>query len=242
MILTFYSVFFLAVQCERKPISTPAGNVTNENQLKSINLSLERHPAYPVYQENPDFQPLTPSSGTCTSLKSPTASSPRSPSLNHTTEKYESIISSENLQFNLKTPTLGVSSLSMEYVYEIATRLLFLTVHWTRNIQAFRSLESTDQLVLLQSSWADLFMLGVAQCSSSFPMSPLLTLAAVHMERSDGSRDHRPAVSTRDPTILYKIMSVEELLISFEKLEMDLTEYAFFKIIVLFNPGNSLHI
>ena len=236
-ILTFYSgFFFLAVQCERKPISTPAGNVTNENQLKSINLSLEGHPTYPVYQEKP------PSSGTCTSLKSPTASSPRSSSLNKTTEKYESIISSDNLQFNLKTPTLGVSSLSMEYVYEIATRLLFLTVHWTRNIQAFRSLESTDQLVLLQSSWADLFMLGVAQCSSSFPLSPLLTLAAVHMGRSDGSRDHQSTVSTRDPTILEKIMSVEELLISFEKLEMDLTEYAFFKIIVLFNPGNSLHI
>ena len=62
------------------------------------------------------------------------------------------------------------------------------------------------------------------------------------MERSDGSRDHRSTVLSRDPKILDKIMSVKDLLIGFEKLEMDLVEFAFFKIIVLFNAGNSLDI
>jgi len=225
-----------AVQCERKPITKPLENGTNETHMRSVSLSPQGHPSYPVYQEKPEFEPPTPSSPS--PLSSPTARSPVSSPVIHSTEQHDSIISSENIQFNLKTPTLGVSTLSMEYVYEIATRLLFLTVDWTRNIQAFRCLETTDQLVLLQNSWSDLFMLGVSQCSSSFPMSPLLSLAAVQMEGSEGNHELQPNGKTKDPDLLDKIMSVKDLLFSLEKLEMDLVEYALFKTIILFNPGN----
>ncbi|XP_020604622.1 nuclear receptor subfamily 2 group C member 1-like [Orbicella faveolata] len=219
-----------AVQCERKPITKRMDDGTNENQPRTASLSPSQHRSvYPGHQEKPEIQPLSPSS----------SSSPNSSQISLPTflpsEQYDCIISSEHLQFKLNTPTLGVSSLSMEYVYEIATRLLFLTVDWTRSIQAFRSLENTDQLVLLQSTWSDLFMLGVAQCSSSFPLSPLLTLAAVHMERSECSEDRKSPVLPKEPSMLEKIMSVKDLLFSLEKLELDSVEYAFLKAIVLFN-------
>ena len=220
------------MQCERKPITKRMDNGTNENQPRTASLSPSQHRSvYPGHQEKPETQPLSPSSissGNSSQISSPTFL----PS-----EQYDCIISSEHLQFKLNTPTLGVSSLSMEYVYEIATRLLFLTVDWTRSIQAFRSLENTDQLVLLQSTWSDLFMLGVAQCSSSFPLSPLLTLAAVHMERSECSEDRKSPVLPKEPSMLEKIMSVKDLLFSLEKLELDSVEYAFLKAIVLFNSG-----
>lgn len=226
-----------AVQCERKPITKCLENSQNENGFPGLSRSPENHPVFPNCQEKIDYEPLSPSSSTA-SFSSPIATSPRSPSAIHATEAHLSIISPENLQFKLNPPTLGLSSLSMDYIYEIATRLLFLTVDWTRNIQAFRSLDSADQLVLLQSSWSDLFMLGVSQCSSSFPLSPLLTLAAVHMERSECDEEHKPLL-TKDQRVLEKVLSVKELLLSLEKLELDLVEYAFFKTIILFNPDCS---
>lgn len=227
-----------AVQCERKPITKPTDDSPNESHLRGVSLSPPRHMVYPAHQEKPDFEPLTPTSPN--SLSPQSRCSPAvSPSVIHPSDHCDGILSSENIPFKLNPPTLGVSSLSMEYVYEIATRLLFLTVDWTRNIQAFRSLETTDQLVLLQNSWSDLFMLGVAQCSSSFPLSPLLTLAAVHMERSDGGEDQKPTGLIKDANLLEKMMSIKELLFSLEKLEMDLVEYAFLKTIVLFNPDCS---
>ena len=131
----------------------------------------------------------------------------------------------------------------MDYVYEVATRLLFLTVDWVRSIQAFRILECTDQLVLLQSTWSDLFMLGVAQCSSFFPLSPLLTLAAVHMESTEGNQVHQSTVTLKkDQNLVEMIMSVKDLLFSLEKLELDLAEYALLKAIVLFNSGDFIFI
>ena len=224
------------MQCERKPITKPTKDDTDESHIRGVGLSPSRHPIHPVHQEKQDFEPLTPTSPR--SLSSP----PRCPSVSSSVvcaaDQPDSILNSENIQFKLNPPTLGISTSSMEYVYEIATRLLFLTVDWTRNIQAFRSLETSDQLVLLQSSWSDLFMLGVAQCSTSFPLSPLLTLAAVHMERCEASEDQKPNGMTKDSNLLDKMMSIKELLFSLEKLEMDLVEYAFLKTIVLFNPGN----
>ncbi|KAJ7372089.1 Nuclear receptor sub 2 group C member 2 [Desmophyllum pertusum] len=222
-----------AVQCERKPITKCMEDGTNENHPRTASSQApESHSVHPVYQEKPEIQPPTPNSF---SVPSPTNPSKISLSAFFTTEQYDCIISSEHLQFKLNPPTLGVSSLSMEYVYEIATRLLFLTVDWARSIQAFRILDNHDQLVLLQSTWSDIFMLGVAQCASSFPLSPLLTLAAVDMERSEGSGDHKPPVLPKKPSMLEKIMSVKDLLFSLEKLELDYVEYAFLKTIVLFN-------
>ena len=225
------------MQCERKPITKCIENGTNENHPRAASLSPDQHRSvYPVHQEKPEIQPLAPNR---ISVSSPTSSSqislPGFP-----TEQFDCIISSEHLQFKLNPPTLGVSSLSMEYVYEIATRLLFLTVDWARSIQAFRSLENSDQLVLLQSTWSDLFMLGVAQCSSSFPMSPLLTLAAVHIERNEGSEDRKSPMLPKEPNMLERIMSVKDLLFSLEKLELDSAEYALLKAIVLFNSGMCL--
>ena len=228
------------MQCERKPITQPtkdtSNDVSGECQPRGASLSPTRHSSHPLHQEKQEFEPLTPSSPR--SVSSPLRCSPVSSSVGCSADPFDAILSSENIQFKLNPPTLGISTGSMEYVYEIATRLLFLTVDWTRNIQAFRTLETSDQLVLLQSSWSDLFMLGVAQCSSSFPLSPLLTLAAVHMEHKEGNEEQKSNGIMQDSNLLDKMMSIKELLFSLERLEMDLVEFAFLKSIVLFNPGN----
>ena len=223
------------MQCERKPLIKSAEDSSGENHTRSASLSPTNQSMHSVFMEKTESPCFTPNSPLASSPVNGTPQMSLSQFLS--SDQNDCILNPEHLQFKLNPPTLGVSTLSMEYVYEIATRLLFLTVDWARSIQAFRSLDNNDQLVLLQSTWSDLFMLGVAQCSSSFPLSPLLTLAASHMEQSEGGGDRKSPVQTKEPNMVEKIMSVKDLLFSLEKLELDSVEYAFLKTIVLFNAG-----
>ena len=219
------------MQCERKPLTRHELPVNGLVEHASTNgsLPLSGHHINTTIQEGQELQTFM--LGRPAPLPSPTnASQPTSPAV-LSDEQFESILSSDHLQFKLNPPSLGVSSLSMDYVYEIATRLLFLTIDWARSIQAFRRLDNTDQLILLQSTWSDIFMLGVAQCANSFPLSPLLSLAAVHMKNNEGIEDQKR------PNMLEKIMSVKDLLFSVEKLELDCVEFALLKAIVLLNSG-----
>ncbi|XP_026465052.1 photoreceptor-specific nuclear receptor-like [Ctenocephalides felis] len=50
-----------------------------------------------------------------------------------------------------------------ENVYESAAKLLFLAVKWARSIPSFAQLSLRDQSLLLEESWAELFVLTAAQ-------------------------------------------------------------------------------
>lgn len=51
---------------------------------------------------------------------------------------------------------------------ETAARILFMNVNWTKSVPAFVSLPLQDQLLLLEESYRELFVLGAAQFS--FPL------------------------------------------------------------------------
>lgn len=57
------------------------------------------------------------------------------------------------------------------------------------------------------------------------------------MECSECSDDCKLLVLFKELSMFEKIMSVKDLLFSFEKFELDFVEYVFFKVIVLFNLG-----
>lgn len=148
-------------------------------------------------------------------------------------ELHSDLLGSDHMEFKLNMPTLGVSSISMEYIYELATRLLFISVDWARSIPAFRGLDPSDQLALLQNTWSDIFMLGVAQCSQCFPLSPLLTLAASQLKSPDG--DRKPSFLGRDASLFEKVVNIKDLVFSLEKLDLGQVEYAYLKTIIIFN-------
>ena len=50
-------------------------------------------------------------------------------------------------------------------VYEIAAKLLFMSVKWAKSVPSFLSLPLSDQTVLLEESWAQLFLLNMSQWS-----------------------------------------------------------------------------
>ena len=44
-------------------------------------------------------------------------------------------------------------------IYEMATRILFTSVKWTRTQRSFLTLPFSDQALLLEDAWSDLFIL-----------------------------------------------------------------------------------
>lgn len=71
------------------------------------------------------------------------------------------------------TPTASAAT-SQEIVFESAAKLLFLAVRWTKSIPSFNQLNANDQNLLLEESWAELFVIMSAQYGLPIESKPLL--------------------------------------------------------------------
>jgi hypothetical protein len=60
-------------------------------------------------------------------------------------------------------------------VQETSARLLFMAVRWVRWLAPFQTLSRADQLLLLQESWKELFLLYLAQWSAPWDIDAVLT-------------------------------------------------------------------
>lgn len=57
---------------------------------------------------------------------------------------------------------------------ETTARLLFMAVRWVRCLPPFQTISKDDQLLLLERSWTQLFLLHLAQWSVSWDITALL--------------------------------------------------------------------
>lgn len=112
-----------------------------------------------------------------------------------------------------------------EAMCEVAARLLFMSVKWTKNVPAFLGLPFRDQLLLLEEGWRELFILGAAQFQMPVEAAPLLAAAGINTEETPGEK----AIS-----IMSEIRIFQEILSKFKSLQVDPTEFACLKGIVLF--------
>uniref|UniRef100_T1IXR5 Nuclear receptor subfamily 2 group E member 1 n=1 Tax=Strigamia maritima TaxID=126957 RepID=T1IXR5_STRMM len=110
-------------------------------------------------------------------------------------------------------------------ICETAARLLFMNVKWAKNVPAFTGLPFRDQLLLLEEGWRDLFVLGAAQFFMPMEIAPLLTAAGLSQDRL--SPDRLMA-------IMNEIHAFQDVLSKFKEMQVDVTEYACLKAIVLF--------
>ncbi|PSN35265.1 Nuclear receptor subfamily 2 group C member 2 [Blattella germanica] len=90
----------------------------------------------------------------------------------------------QHIPFNLQTPSPMPAYLNVHYICESASRLLFLSVHWARSIPAFQLLSSETHVVLVRSCWAELFALGLAQCSEILSLPTILSSIVNHLQAS----------------------------------------------------------
>ncbi|XP_066460875.1 nuclear receptor subfamily 2 group F member 6 isoform X2 [Eleutherodactylus coqui] len=117
------------------------------------------------------------------------------------------------------------SVMGIDNICELAARLLFSTVEWSRNIPYFPELAMADQVSLLRLSWSELFVLNAAQSALPLHMAPLLAAAGFHSSPMSADR----VVSFMDQIRVFQDQ-VEKL----NRLQVDSAEYACLKAIALF--------
>ena len=119
---------------------------------------------------------------------------------------------------------VGISShlVPSESVYESAAKLLFMSIKWAKSVPSFLQLQESDQTLLLEESWAQLFIIGLAQWVIRFEENNLL-------RESFAPREDFPKLSA-DAKHLKDVTS------KLVNLRLDHTEFTCLKALVLFKP------
>lgn len=130
-------------------------------------------------------------------------------------------------------------SFSPETICESAARLLFMNVRWAKSVPAFTTLPSRDQIILLEESWRELFVLGAAQFTLPIEAGTLMTalgLSSSHFAMAGmPCPPTMPAVSTeRQLGLLSEIKAFQETVAKFKQMNVDATEYACLRAVILF--------
>lgn len=76
-------------------------------------------------------------------------------------EKENEVTSSEELSSLPISDSLRMKS--TQSLYDSATKLLFLSIRWAKSIPSFNQLPLNDQKMLLNDSWAELFVIAASQ-------------------------------------------------------------------------------
>ncbi|XP_071167327.1 photoreceptor-specific nuclear receptor-like isoform X1 [Mytilus edulis] len=118
---------------------------------------------------------------------------------------------------------VSLYSPGQETVYECSARLLFMAVRWTKNLPSFANLPFRDQVILLEESWSEIFLLCAIQWSMPMDSSPLL-VAQDHEQQPNGKTG---------PT---DIRILKDVFARFKSVQVDPAEFACMKAVALFKP------
>ncbi len=117
---------------------------------------------------------------------------------------------------------------SAEGIYETAARLLYLSVTWARNVPAFIQLPFRDQIILLEESWRELFILFAIQWNLSLDINYLL---------SPFVSSKKPAGPEKVANVSSELRKLQELAAKFRSIKITEEELIFLKAIILFKYG-----
>ncbi|KAM4567812.1 nuclear receptor subfamily 0 group B member 2a [Fundulus diaphanus] len=114
-----------------------------------------------------------------------------------------------------------------------ASAVLVKTVHFMRNLPAFNQLPPGDRYALLKSSWAPLFILGLAQERVDFDVTDVP--ADSMLKKILLNRQERPEAEKEQPTMA-GVSKLKCCLKKFWSLDLSPKEYAYLKGTTIFNP------
>ncbi|KYN43138.1 Nuclear receptor subfamily 2 group E member 1 [Trachymyrmex septentrionalis] len=126
-----------------------------------------------------------------------------------------------------RSPTGTVQSFSptWEMLQETTARLLFMAVRWVRCLPPFQTISKDDQLLLLERSWTQLFLLHLAQWSVSWDITALLEDEQV-----------RSRLPTDDNPTNQELVLIQAIICRFRQLSPDFGECGCMKAVALFTP------
>ncbi|XP_062381189.1 nuclear receptor subfamily 2 group F member 6a isoform X2 [Sardina pilchardus] len=121
----------------------------------------------------------------------------------------------------------GGSTMGIDNICELAARLLFSIIEWSRNIPYFPELPVSEQVALLRLSWSELFILNAAQSALPLHTAPLLAAAGFHSS---------PMSAERVVSFMDQVRVFQEQVDKLTRLQVDTAEYSCLKAIALFSP------
>ncbi|KAK1135096.1 hypothetical protein K0M31_007866 [Melipona bicolor] len=122
------------------------------------------------------------------------------------------------------TGTLSNLNPTRELLQETTARLLFMAVRWVCCLPLFQSLSKNDQLLLLEGSWTQLFLLHLAQWSMSWNITGLLEDEQVRARLPD------------EATTNQQLITIQDTICRFKQLSPDMSEWGCMKAVALFTP------
>lgn len=130
-------------------------------------------------------------------------------------------------------PQIPSSIANPATICESAARLLFMNVKWAKNVPALIALPMHDQLILLEESWRELFILGASQFLIPLELGSLIHASGILEKEPD-----------RSVIYLQEIKDFQETITKLSQLQIDAQEFACLRAIVLFKtsfekPGGS---
>ncbi|XP_039298669.1 orphan steroid hormone receptor 2 [Nilaparvata lugens] len=147
------------------------------------------------------------------------------------------LLQEQHVAFPLQTPSLHPMPpyINIHYICESASRLLFLTVHWVKNIPAFQLFSTETQVALIRGCWTELFVLGLAQCSDNLSLPMILTSIATHLHFSV---TQEKISAKRVKLVTDHICTLQDYMNGMQCLRVDEHEYAYLKLISLFSADH----
>ncbi|XP_065356406.1 protein dissatisfaction [Calliphora vicina] len=121
---------------------------------------------------------------------------------------------------------IGLDSrlLSWEMLQETTARLLFMAVRWVKCLMPFQTLSRSDQILLLQESWKELFLLNLAQWITPLDLAPIFESPMI--------KERLP----QDDQTEAEIKTIQDVLLRFRQIAPDGSEVGCMKAIALFTP------
>lgn len=116
--------------------------------------------------------------------------------------------------------------LAVEQIKETAAEHLFKNVNWIKSVRAFTELPMSDQLLLLEESWKEFFILAISQYLMPIHFGQLLYA----YETENTNREHLIIVAR-------EVQLFHDLLNQMAHLNIDTNEYDYLRAIILFKKN-----
>jgi len=147
----------------------------------------------------------------------------------------KTLVTREQSTFDVQS-TVSPKFININFIGEVASRVLFSTVHWVRQLEYFSTLNQNNQLKALKGSWLDLFVLGLAQCHKSLHLDSILAAVA---ENVATVAEMDKSIVSRVRLISQNICKLKEYITAINKLELSDVEFGLLKVIAIFNSSPS---
>lgn len=154
------------------------------------------------------------------------------------------LLGAADVAFTLHAPSAALPAyLNAYYVCECGSRLLFLSVHWVKQLPAFRRLSDDTQQALLLRSWTALFVLGLAQCAGTLALPTIwrsmaaairADLAATAAAAGDDGGGESAVRSRCMAEAVAELQMCVQLLV---ECGLDDFEFAYVKLVAMFGMG-----